>query len=332
MLDLEIGNLRPTASWERGMGIPSERIFIAAMLTLCGLGLVLTTYLASLSAFSGAGRLCDLIGSDCLGAVHSAYGRVFGFSVASFGIGYFAFQFILAIFIARRTPTFALLSEVQLLAAFLAAGSSLFFVYVLQFVLHQSCIGCYGVHAVNAAALALCLVRRFHVREAGRLFSDLFRRPLQVAAVLAVPILVAANVMLSASLLETKILYRGEQQKIQNNLEYYQYLYKASPVHDFTIEPGDLLLGEPAIALHEIVLFHKEGCGHCRKAKEQLSELVRKYDSAVYLVIKEVSRLSPSVLEKLQVRQVPAVFVDGRFAEGWQLPGFLDTFAKDCGC
>jgi uncharacterized membrane protein len=311
----------------------SAKFLDAILWGLFGLGLVLTTYLASLSAFTDLGRLCSVVGSDCLGAVHSAYGRVFGFSVASFGIGYFAFQLILVVLLSRRTPIAALLSETQLLGAFLAAGVSLFFLYVLRFVLVQDCIGCYGVHAVNAAALALCLVRRFHMLKGpGRLFSGLLRRPLKLGPALAIPILISLNVTLFASLLEMKALYKREQGKIQNNLEYYRYLYKASPLHSFNLESGDLLLGEPAIALHEIVLFYKEGCGHCRAAREKLAELVRKHDSAVYLVVREVSRMSPSALENLQVRQVPAVFIDGRLAEGWQLPGFLETFAKDCGC
>lgn len=301
------------------------------MAGLCGLGLALTGYLAALSAFSEAGRLCDLVGSDCLSAVHSEYGRVFGFSVASLGLGYFTFQLMLAIQIARRAPAAALLSQVQLLGAFAATGASLFFAYVLRFVLQQSCIACYGVHAVNAAALGLCLVRRLgKVQEPVGIFSGLFRR--RLGSALAIPILLAADITLSAGFLETKVLFQSEQRKIRNNLEYYRHLYQSSPLHSFTVAPADLVIGEPAIALHQIILLHKEGCVHCRAAKEKLADIVRKHDRAVYLVIKEASGISPSTLQGLQVQQVPAVFIDGRFAEGWQAPGFLETFTDDCGC
>lgn len=318
---------------ERPLTGSSEKNPVPVMTGLCGLGISLTIYLAALSAFSEAGLLCSLVGSDCLGAVHSAFGRTLGFSVASLGLGYFTFQLILTMLIARSTARAALLSQVQLLCAFGAMGASLFFAYVLRFILQQGCVACYGVHAINAAVLALSLFR--HLRSGGRaadFFPALLRRRRELVYGLAVPILLAANVTLLAGFLETQALLQREQAKIRNNLEYYRHLYQTSRVHSFDVAPGDLVIGEPAIALHEVVLFYKQGCAHCRAAKERLTELVQKHDTAVYLLMKDAERVSPATLQELQVHQVPAIFIDGRFAEGWQVDGFLDPFVEDCGC
>jgi uncharacterized membrane protein/glutaredoxin len=317
------------------MATRSQKIFSSMMTGLFGLGLAFTLYLSALSTFTEAGLLCDLMGSDCLGAIHSAYGRVMGLSVASLGLGYFTFQMVLlaAVRVMQHTPGAAFLAKVQTLGATAAMGVSLFFVYVLQFVLDQGCVACYGVHAVNAAVLALCLVRHLGERETrSGFFPGFLPFRLELASALAIPLLLAANVTLAAGFLESKILIQGEQKKIRDNLDYYRYLHHSSTHHSFTVAQDDAVIGEPAIALHQIVLLHKDGCGHCRAAKEKLTEIVQRYDRAVYLVVREVSRMAPSELERLQVRQVPAVFVDGRFAEGWQVPGFLDAFTLDCGC
>jgi uncharacterized membrane protein len=35
---------------------------------------------------------------------------------------------------------------------------------------------------------------------------------------------------------------------------------------------------------------------------------------------------------KSQISRLPAVFVDGKLAAGWEVPGFLERFTLDCGC
>ena len=297
------------------------------------LGWGLSAYLAALSAYSEAGRLCDLLGGDCLGAVHSEYGRIFGLSLASIGLGYFTFQLTLTILlIRRRSPIMEELEGVQLLGAAAALSASLYFAYVLRFVLRQDCIACYGVHAINAAVFTLCLMRHFRTRR--NLFLPSFQR-LRIHVLkpaLVLPLLLASNAVLAAGFLETNLLLHKEQEKIQANLDYYRYRHQSARFVNFAISPGDAVVGEPGMGLHQIVLLHKEGCSHCRRAKELLSDIVRKNNKTVYLVVKETSRLSGPALEEAGVRHVPAVFVDGRHAEGWQVPGFLEQFTEDCRC
>ncbi len=295
------------------------------------LGWMLSAYLAALSAWSEAGRLCDLFGGDCLGAVHSEYGRLFGLSLASIGLGYFTFQWSITIFIGRRRETGSL-ESLQLICAAMALSASLYFAYVLRFVIRQECLGCYGVHAVNAAIFAVCLIRLFRTRENPFLASLQRLRMSGLKPALLLPILLATNVVMAAGLLETKVFLFKEQAKLQENLDYYRYRHQSAQFINFAVSPGDMVIGEPGIGMHQIVLLHKEGCGHCRQARERLSDIVRKHDRAVYLVVKETSSLGHAALEEMQVRHVPAVFVDGRHAEGWQVPGFLDQFTKDCGC
>ena len=67
-------------------------------------------------------------------------------------------------------------------------------------------------------------------------------------------------------------------------------------------------------------------------AKEKLTAMVEKHEMSVYLVIKNVRSMSAGNLIDLNVTSFPAVFIDGKLAQGWEVPGFLDPFLEDCGC
>jgi hypothetical protein len=51
-----------------------------------------------------------------------------------------------------------------------------------------------------------------------------------------------------------------------------------------------------------------------------------------YLVLKNFQSLSAEELDRFGISRVPAVFINGKMAEGWDVPGFLDEFTAGCGC
>ena len=312
--------------------VRSDSVFSPLRTVLLILGAALCMYLTVISAHSDAGKLCGLFGGDCLGAVHSEYGRLFGNSVSSIGLGYFTFQLVLTVFMVLVGPFGPVLLRIQTMAAALALVVSLYFAYVLRFILQQACIACYVVHVVNAVVFALCLKGLCGVLAAERLaHRSPWVYPGLVSA-LAVSVLFASNATLAASLMETRTVLQTEQKKTRNNLEYSRFLHQSSPMNIFEVLPGDTIVGEPEKAKHQIVLLYKEGCLYCRNAKERLVDIVRKNEAAVYLLMRETGRIPPTTLEAMRLRQVPAVFIDGRYAEGWQVPGFLEFFTRDCGC
>ena len=80
------------------------------------------------------------------------------------------------------------------------------------------------------------------------------------------------------------------------------------------------------------MFLYKDGCNHCRRSKEKLINAVVESDGAVYLVMKNVSANSKQKMSQWDVSKVPAVFVDGKRALGWEVPGFLNKFTENCGC
>jgi hypothetical protein len=112
----------------------------------------------------------------------------------------------------------------------------------------------------------------------------------------------------------------------------YQNRYHSGTLHLFIAGSRDTVIGEPAISAHQIVLISKKDCPPCIEARDLIERSVLTHPTAVHLIVKDISSFSPSAQQQLGVEQLPAVFVDGRFAEGWYLPGFLDTFVQDCGC
>ena len=295
-----------------------------SILGLCGLGVILCLYLTSLSLGPAAGdHLCRSLGGDCNGAVNSAHGRIFGFSLASLGLGYFAFQTVLTLSILRGSPALAPALRIRRLLAGGALAASLYCGYLLIFVLPQGCPACYGVHLVNACLFGACTIRPMP----GRIFpaAGAFA-PLFLAAWMATVI------VLGTALAESRNQLADTRKKIEDNLDYYRYRYQISPAHRFEASPADTVEGEPAIALHQIVLFYKFDCSHCKEARKQLSQTVHRHDTAVYLLLKEVGPMDTALLERYGIEGVPAVFIDGRRAKGWQVPGFLTPFVEDCGC
>lgn len=147
-----------------------------------------------------------------------------------------------------------------------------------------------------------------------------------------IALLLAIAFVFGMTLLETKAQLRSIENELAQNLDYYRLLHEQAPVIAFDIDTSDTVIGEPAIAMHQVVLFQKENCEHCRAARERLKALVHRHDTGIYLLLKTVDPAQLQSLSTFGFEKVPAVFIDGRRALGWQMPGFMDIFTEDCGC
>jgi uncharacterized membrane protein/glutaredoxin len=301
---------------------------------LIGCGISSCLYLNFLSYFSEAGRFCEIFGTNCSAVVHSRYGSLGGIPTASLGLSYFIFHLsVLVGFNRSRTDNPEIITVAGFLLSVIGLASSLYFVYLLKTVLNQSCLACYGVHFINAVLFVqylILVIRDRRLLSRHRLVAS-YLQP-KTIVVGAFSLLVSLNVVLGANLLETKYQLASEREKLHENLQYYKYLYNKSENHEFEIVPSDILFGEKGVAIHQIVMLYKDSCNHCRLAREKLSHIVNQNDMAVYLVLKNVEGFTLHQLKKLGVTKAPAVFIDGKMAVGWEIPGFLNEFTNDCGC
>ena len=210
---------------------------------------------------------------------------------------------------------------------------SLYFIYVLTVILKDSCLACYAVHMVNGLLLLLNGFYLIRARDAiNRKYLKSFFFNTKTAVITLLSVLLATNIVSGTNFLETKYHLNAERKKLNSNLQYYSYLHKQSKIYEFAIAPSDRVVGEKAFAGHEILLIYKDGCTHCARAKEKLSTWVREHHLAVYLVMKNIDGISKEHLRQLGITRVPVVFIDGKRADGWEIPGFMDEYLNDCGC
>lgn len=296
------------------------------------LGLLFSLYLFGLYFRIDSVSLCALFGSDCIGVALSEYGTVAGFPVATFSLGYFAFQLVLTLACLRNEQSISRL--LGLLLNMLAGGGSLYFMYIMISVLQESCIVCYGVHTINLLTLGVHIRGYYRNRTVSPplVVSSSFRANMQAAyPCFQAAVLVALLVIAASNLLLSRHQLTLERTKVSDNLQYQQYLYQSSVVHEFAVESTDQVIGEEE-AVHQIVLIYKNTCRSCKIAKKELSQVVKQNSAAVYLIMKNHQDLPVERLKELGVEHVPAVFINGRRALGWDMPGFLDQFTEDCGC
>lgn len=297
---------------------------------LYGTGAVLCLYILVLGSGPSDSGFCELFKSDCASVLQSEFAAWSGFPVASFGLGYFVMQFALvaAGFLQRRdgrghhwTVVFA--------NNLIGAAAGLYFIYLLTTVLKEFCLLCSAVHLVNF--LALAIAGRHILLHKGR------PEPRKIAASLTVgpvsfALLLSLVVFLGANLHATRNELVNEKKNLGENLGFSEYQYRNSPYRQFAWGPDEEIVGDRRRAVHEIVLFYKDGCKHCKKAREKLVGLVQKYPREVYLVLKNTKEVPPELLKELQIDRVPEVFINGKRAAGWDIPGFLDKYTEDCDC
>lgn len=115
-------------------------------------------------------------------------------------------------------------------------------------------------------------------------------------------------------------------------LVFFRELFHEAKEHAFAIEPDDQVFGDRGVAIHQIVLIYNDDCPACENAVEKLISVVLKHDKSVYLIVKHRKHIPEPLLKQLDLSRMPVVFIDGKFAEGWDFPGFLQPFVEDCGC
>lgn len=101
-------------------------------------------YLITLSLSPAAdGGLCEVLGGSCQEIVQSGGYRVFGFSPAALGFGYYLFLFSYAVLVRSiengSDPTVLL---PLLLTGSFGVSASGYYLYQLFFVLEQHCLAC----------------------------------------------------------------------------------------------------------------------------------------------------------------------------------------------
>ena len=302
-------------------------IFKSTLTVLYLTGSLVCIYLVYLSIAGGADFMCQVFQTDCLGVIRSDYSTLAGMSVSSLGFGYFLVLLLLIIFsgVHPFIPFIAVLLNIA------GVFASIYFLYVLNIFLSVGCSWCYGVHGVNLIALSVIFTGWKQSGNKGKKNAQNQKNPGN-PMVLILFCLVFVSSVLGVNLFETHHALTIEKQKLSNNLFYHQYHFDEQIKHEFIIDPGDNVIGEKAIALHQIVLIYRDGCSSCKQSKEKLSALVKDHGMAIYLLLKNVDTLPKTLLEVLNITHVPVVFIDGKQADGWELPGFMDPFVEDCGC
>lgn len=298
---------------------PRHALARYCLIPLYGIGLFLSGSLFSLHFQDGAGAFCDLFSSDCLSTITSVYGSVAGFPVSTLAIGYFTLQLL-----SVAPPRYQSVLLIRT-GNFIALLASMWFIYLMTMVLHETCVLCYGVHMINLIAFltSLALV-------SGKSIFAL--RHHQSLSTHIAPVLAALLACSITNLAIARHQVTEERRKTTENVSYLKYMHLRSQEHSFSIEPDDAVIGKPGLAQHQITLIYKDGCLYCTKAKEELSRTVGTYPTAVYLLLKDYRKISRQRLEEIEVKRAPAVFIDGRRAEGWDVPGFLAPYTEDCGC
>ena len=298
---------------------------------LFSVGLILCAYLVLLTFRPNAGHLCAIFGSDCSAAVASDYAKIASFSSASLGFSYFTFQLLLIALGPRllRKEPFDRLVFLQSIPALGALLFSIYFAWLLLFILPESCAACMGVHLINLLVILTLAFRLFRLRPRLPISQEQLRNMLIPFTGSA---LTAFTVLLAINLAETRYLLRLEQAKASRNLEYARFLYKQEKTVDFSISPDDEVFGDKALAVHCIVLIYKDGCPHCRAAREKLIPIAMEHPETIYLITKNYDTLQDKSIGDQPIRNVPLIYVDGKRAEGWELPEFFRPFIEDCGC
>ena len=153
-------------------------------------------------------------------------------------------------------------------------------------------------------------------------------------ALVALSILSAASVIFGLNWMEARHQLSMERARLKENLDYYSYRYESAQRLQLQADAGDTIVGERAVAPHQIILFYKQSGGHCQAAREKMTAVVKRHENAVHLILKDVQRLTDVErnLLKEQISKLPSVFVYGKHAAGWEVPGFLERFTLDCGC
>ena len=305
----------------------SSRRSAQLLLILYTIGLLASVVLIAGSVGHPAfGRVCELTGADCAAVTSSEWGSVFGVSWASLGLAWFA-----AMLALRLIGLLGFISVPERLLRVVHLGALVIALYLSGLMFSGVtgvCSLCLLVHAVNVLATLILFMWRVALDTANH---DKISRPawvpLQLVVCLFLLVLCAANWWL------TTLNLNATNERIVGNLQYWQFLHRQQPKHSFIPKEGDEAFDLDGEGFHQIVLIYKDGCQHCKRAKEYLGNLARNNSDTVYVIFKNINSLSVARLHEIGVKGAPAVFLNGRLAEGWEVSGFFrEVLGDECDC
>lgn len=290
------------------------------------IGGLCSIYLSSLSFFGAESKLCELFGSDCNSVINTQYGKLFELPVSLLGISYSLVIIISELFTAKNRNVDTIIMTAVSGAAFFG---SIFFSFVMLFVIKQTCIVCYTVHATNTVLFALYLLRLRKVLPLDLSLSSLITGIIERSYTCFAPALIAL-LLIDHAYLATSL--QKERKKLDDNVNYYLYLYEKSKLTEIPVEVEDEIYGEQETASIKIMLIYKDGCPHCVEAKKKLTALFYKNIGTVCLIFKNKKHSTKEELQSWGIQKVPAVIIDDHPARGWDSPGFLNYIVDNCDC
>lgn len=235
------------------------RAAIAVALLTALVALVLR-YESARHEATGAASSCAKLGSDCDAVQLSAYAKVMGVSLATWGAAG-ALVLLLWLLASRREP--ALLPVTGAVAA-LAAAVVPYTAFVSWVRLGKICLYC-SVMQAGFVAFAILVVP-----AAWRARALLPRRPLLLAGTVS-------GVLLALAL--SGEAYAAERTRLVR-------MFGPSSGKGMRLDVSDsLLLGDPKTRV-EVVLFFEFGCPYCRECYRKAAETVRKHPHCVHFWFK----------------------------------------------
>ncbi len=220
---------------------------------------ILLRYESARYEATGAASSCAILGSECDAVQTSAYAKVLGVSLATWGaLG--ALVLLSLLLASRREPS--LLAAAGAVAA-LSVGAVLYTAFAAWVLLGKFCLYC-SVMQAGFLALAVLLVP-----AAWRARALLPRRPLLLGGAMAAFLLVLAR---------SGEAYASERTRL---VQAY-----SPPGKGMRLDISDsLLLGDPTTRV-SVVLFFEFGCPFCRECCRKAAELVRQHPRCVHFWLK----------------------------------------------
>lgn len=195
--------------------------------------------------------------------------------VATLGMGYFAFIGLWYLLVGPPTFNRRWYHLLIVFAVLWGLTSSINFIRIMAVVLEQWCLGCMGVHAINAVLVILTLLA-WPWRPAAQPRLPHPRGRLVLAATIAggLAMLVhVTTVMAYVSGGHVRTMMEAYREVVDDP-EYILWNYRRQPTVDLPIRPGDPLIGN-ADAPYTVVVFSDFRCPRCEEAYQRLRELAR---------------------------------------------------------
>lgn len=264
---------------------------------------------------------CPLFGGNCSLVINSTYGSILSFPVATIGLSYFSTMIYLSLFQLLKFNN--VVSYTTIYLNLLASIISIIFIATMIFVLKENCTICNIIHTINFINLTLAF--KIHKSYSFEYSSkNNYRRTLIIALAIGV------NIFLLSNLIESKFKIKSLIDSKQRTVDFYNSQYQKSPYIDFEINDDDIVYAQNGHGLHTITIIYKKSCKHCQRAIEILKKFTISNQDTFALILKNYDSIQTSLKKKLDIKKVPAIYIDGKYTDGWESSDFMNNFT-DCG-